>query len=66
MNMVRYFKSPEPVREISLVTHRFFIKQALIGAFKKEILAHIPEKMKAQKQRKVVDIVPEKTLKAES
>jgi len=60
MNMVRYFKTPEPVREISLVTHRFFIKQALIGAFKKEILSQVPEKMKVQKQRRVVDIVPEK------
>lgn len=60
MNMVRYFKAPEPVREISLVTHRFFIKQALIEAFKKEILAHVPEKMKVQKNRKVVDILMEK------
>ncbi|MET6995815.1 hydrogen peroxide-inducible genes activator [Chitinophaga defluvii] len=56
LNMVRYFKTPEPVREISLVTHRYFIKQALIEAFKKEILAHIPEKMKVQKSRKVIDI----------
>jgi len=56
LNMVRYFKTPEPVREISLVTHRYFIKQALIEAFKKEILAHVPEKMKAQKSRKVIDI----------
>lgn len=60
MNMVRYFKAPEPVREISLVTHRFFVKQAVIGAFKKEILAHVPEKMKVQKNRKVVDITVEK------
>jgi LysR family hydrogen peroxide-inducible transcriptional activator len=57
LNMVRYFKSPEPVREISLVTHRYFIKQALIEAFKKEILAHVPDKMKVQKSRKVIDIV---------
>jgi LysR family hydrogen peroxide-inducible transcriptional activator len=57
---VRYFKAPEPVREISLVTHRFFIKQALIEAFKKEILAHVPDKMKVQKNRKVVDIMMEK------
>jgi len=56
MNMVRYFKAPEPVREISLVTHRFFIKQALIAAFTKEILAHVPDKMKVQKNRKVVEI----------
>jgi LysR family transcriptional regulator, hydrogen peroxide-inducible genes activator len=56
MNMVRYFKAPEPVREISLVTHRFFIKQALIAAFMKEILAHVPDKMKVHKNRKVVEI----------
>ncbi len=62
LSMVRYFKSPEPVREISLVTHRYFIKQALIEAFKKEILSQIPEKMKVQKQRKVVDVLPEKVL----
>ncbi|CAL1519941.1 LysR substrate-binding domain-containing protein [Chitinophaga sp. MM2321] len=56
LNMVRYFKAPEPVREISLVTHRHFIKQALIEAFKKEILAHVPEKTKVQKNKKVIDI----------
>ena len=56
MNMVRYFKAPEPVREISLVTHRFFVKQALIAAFKKEILANVPDKMKAQKNKKVMEI----------
>ena len=59
LNMVRYFKAPEPVREISLVTHRHFIKQALIEAFKKEILAHVPDKMKAQKNRKVIEILNE-------
>ncbi len=56
MNMVRFFKAPEPVREISLVTHRYFIKQAVIEAFKKEILASIPEKMKVKKAKKVIDI----------
>jgi len=56
MNMVRFFKAPEPVREISLVTHRYFIKQAVIEAFKKEILANIPDKMKNKKTRKIIDI----------
>ncbi|RPD38069.1 hydrogen peroxide-inducible genes activator [Chitinophaga barathri] len=60
MNMVRFFKAPEPVREISLVTHRYFIKQGVIEAFKKEILAHVPEKMKAKKTRKVIDIALDK------
>lgn len=56
MNMVRFFKAPEPVREISLVTHRNFIKQAIIEAFKKEILASVPEKMRMKKSKKVIDI----------
>ncbi|WP_109698537.1 hydrogen peroxide-inducible genes activator [Chitinophaga deserti] len=60
MNMVRFFKAPEPVREISLVTHRYFIKQALIEAFRKEILASVPDKMKVRKTRKVIDILLEK------
>lgn len=60
LNMVRFFKAPEPVREISLVTHRHFIKQAVIEAFKKEILATVPEKMKVKKSKKVVDIIIEK------
>ncbi|UYQ93963.1 LysR substrate-binding domain-containing protein [Chitinophaga horti] len=60
MNMVRFFKAPEPVREISLVTHRYFIKQAVIEAFKKEILDSVPDKMKVKKTKKVVDIIAEK------
>lgn len=60
MNMVRFFKTPEPVREISLVTHRYFIKQGVIEAFKKEILVNVPEKMKVKKTKKVIDIVVEK------
>ena len=59
MNMVRFFKAPEPVREISLVTHRYFIKQAVIEAFKKEILASVPEKMRLKKAKKVIDIIVE-------
>lgn len=59
MNMVRFFKAPEPVREISLVTHRYFIKQAVIEAFKKEILASVPEKMRLKKSKKVIDILIE-------
>ncbi len=60
MNMVRFFKAPEPVREISLVTHRYFIKQGVIEAFKKEILANVPEKMKVKKTKKVIEIIVDK------
>jgi LysR family hydrogen peroxide-inducible transcriptional activator len=56
LNMVRYFKNPEPVREISLVTHRFLIKQAVMEAFRSEILDTIPKNMQIQQNRKVVEI----------
>ena len=33
MELVRYFKSPEPVREISMFTHRDFVKKKLIRLY---------------------------------
>jgi LysR family transcriptional regulator, hydrogen peroxide-inducible genes activator len=42
---IRYFKSPAPVREVSIVTYRYFVKYHLIEALKKEILANIPKEM---------------------
>lgn len=54
LNKVRYFKSPEPVREISLVTHKNFVKKRMLNALKEEVLAIIP---KAMKQRKKKDII---------
>ncbi|MCB4799587.1 hydrogen peroxide-inducible genes activator [Neotamlana laminarinivorans] len=40
------FESPEPVREISIVTHKNFTKEALITALRKSILKHTPEAFK--------------------
>jgi len=45
MKMVRYFKSPEPVREISIVTGKHFIKQAALQAIIEEIKSAVPAKM---------------------
>jgi len=56
LDMVRYFRSPEPVREISLVMHRHFVKEGLTEALRKEILLQIPEKMKAKSQKQVMEI----------
>ena len=46
LNKIRYFRDPEPVREISLITHRDYYKIALINILKECILNVIPEKMK--------------------
>lgn len=57
LDKVRYFKSPEPSREISLVTHQNFIKKRLIKALEQEILLVISKRMKSKKKKEIVDII---------
>lgn len=56
LSKVRYFRSPEPVREISLVTHKNFIKKRMLNALKEEILAVVPKTMRQKKKKDVVGI----------
>ncbi|MHB1922682.1 MAG: LysR substrate-binding domain-containing protein, partial [Chitinophagaceae bacterium] len=56
LEMIRYFKDPEPAREISIVTQRHFIKSALMDALKNEILKVVPENMKTNHQKTIVSI----------
>jgi len=57
MERIRYFESPEPVREISLVTNNHFVKLSLLQSLMDEILKLVPEKMRVQKSsRKVLRI----------
>src|SRR5450631_2203180 len=37
MELIRHFKRPAPMREVSLVVHRDFVKQRLVQALKQEI-----------------------------
>jgi len=53
---LKHFQPPAPVREVSLVTHRDFIKKALIEAVQDEILAAIPDEMKEDRREDVVEI----------
>ncbi len=43
--MVRRFETPEPVREVSMVTHRNYVKKGLLNALLGCIKAHIPQDM---------------------
>ncbi|MEO8710865.1 MAG: LysR substrate-binding domain-containing protein [Parafilimonas sp.] len=54
-DMLRYFKSPAPVREMSLVTLKTFTKTRLINILKQTILETLPAQMK---QKKKVEIIP--------
>ena len=40
---IKPFPSPEPVREVSLVVRRSFMKRKLLNLLQEEILAHIPK-----------------------
>jgi LysR family hydrogen peroxide-inducible transcriptional activator len=56
LNMVRHFKSPAPVREVSLVTHRNFLKKKLVDVLKEEVLLALPQKITLNKKNNVVKI----------
>ena len=56
LNKIRYFKSPEPVREISLVTHKNFVKKRMLNALREELLAIIPKPMKQHKKKAIIGI----------
>jgi LysR family transcriptional regulator, hydrogen peroxide-inducible genes activator len=51
---IRYFNSPEPVREVSIVYSRYFTKNKVASAFTQLIAKHIPEKMLATKPKKKI------------
>lgn len=49
---IKRFAAPQPVREVSIVTQRDYLKQRLVEALKTEILENLPaEKMQLQGER---------------
>jgi LysR family hydrogen peroxide-inducible transcriptional activator len=53
---LRRFKRPSPMREVSLVVHRDFVKKKLIEILKKEIIAAVPEKIKRNRNSNVLPV----------
>jgi LysR family hydrogen peroxide-inducible transcriptional activator len=53
---VRYFKSPEPAREVSIVIHRNFLKRRMIEALKVEILEFVPKRLRTKKNKEIMEI----------
>lgn len=54
---IRPFKNPVPVREVSLVTNKYFTKNKLSIAFTESLLSGIPKEMQAKnKKRNILDI----------
>ncbi|WP_134089568.1 hydrogen peroxide-inducible genes activator [Olivibacter sp. XZL3] len=56
LDQVRYFKSPEPVREISLITQQNYLKKRAIEALKDEILQMLPKRFRSRKKKEVMEI----------
>lgn len=54
--LLRHFKSPAPMREVSLITLKTFVKQKLLQAMQASILNHLPEKIKKNKPRNLVPV----------
>jgi len=54
--LIRHFKRPAPMREVSLITHRDFVKQRLVQALHQEILRSVPDKIRQNKNQNVVPI----------
>lgn len=51
---LRHFKPPVPVREISLVTYRHFIKKKLLEILEKEIVSSVAGKLKRHTSEQVI------------
>ncbi len=57
LDRIRHFNDPLPVREISLVTNKYFTKNKLSIAFADSLLANIPDEMKYKnKKRNILPI----------
>lgn len=54
-NMLRYFKDPAPVREISLITLKTFTKTRLIGILKQAIIENLPSQIIKKKR---IELIP--------
>jgi LysR family transcriptional regulator, hydrogen peroxide-inducible genes activator len=53
---VRHFKPQIPVREISIVTYRHFIKQRIVDTLKEEICNSVPQEMLTLRRRRVTAV----------
>lgn len=56
LDQVRFFKSPEPSREISLITSRNFIKEKAVNLLKQEIIDSIPQHLRSKKKKELLQI----------
>ncbi|MBZ5858273.1 hydrogen peroxide-inducible genes activator [Flavihumibacter profundi] len=56
LKLIRHFRSPAPMREVSLLTAKSFVKQKQLAALKEVIMLNIPEKIRKNKARNVIPV----------
>ncbi|CAN5123058.1 hydrogen peroxide-inducible genes activator [soil metagenome] len=56
LDNVRYFRNPEPVREIALVTHRSFIKRKLLELLAESIRKAVPKELLEDGKKEVIAV----------
>lgn len=56
LKLIRHFKSPTPVREVSLVVHKNFAKIGILKALQNSIFKSLPEKFKENKPKNILPI----------
>ncbi len=56
LDRVRFFKSPEPVREISMVTNRHVLKEKAIKLLHSEILNSVPQHLRSKEKKELLQI----------
>ena len=56
MSLIRHFKSPAPVREVSLVVHKNFAKIGILKALQNCIFDALPEELKVNKPRNILTV----------
>jgi LysR family hydrogen peroxide-inducible transcriptional activator len=54
--LIRRFRKPSPMREVSMVLRRDFVKERLVKILKQEILTCIPDKIRKNKEAYIVPL----------
>ncbi len=53
---LRHFKQPAPVREVSLVVHRDFVKKRLVELLKQTLMECLPDKIRKNKKALIIPV----------
>ncbi len=56
LQLLREFRQPAPMREVSMVVHRDFVKKRLVDIFHRELISSIPEKIRKNKGTLIVPV----------